>query len=86
MKVLMLVLGNDINTGEMKTEKFGVVKIEVKSDVAMYGDLYSKTIRLIFQEGSSSPYERIFIQEGFPSNYLGEIKSLWITAYPWENE
>ncbi|MBQ3558565.1 MAG: hypothetical protein IJA07_03510 [Agathobacter sp.] len=73
-------------TGEMKTEKFGVVKIEVKSDVAMYGDLYSKTIRLIFKEGSSSPYERIFIQEGFPSNYLGEIKSLWITAYPWENE
>ena len=69
---------------EITTKRFGVVTIYVRSEVAMYGDLYSKTIGISFEKGSGSPYKSITITEGFPANYLGEIKSLWITAYPWE--
>ena len=71
---------------EIDTNRFGVVTICVESEKAMYGELYSKSITISFEEGSASPYESIYITEGFPANYLGEIKSLWINAYPWENQ
>lgn len=72
--------------GTMQTDKFGTVKIKVESETAMYGDLYTKKITIIFAEGSASPYQSIYITEGFPANYMGSIKAFWINAYPWETE
>ena len=89
--VAVLGLGNDVlaavnareeyYTTEIVTEKFGTVKIEVDSSVAMVGDLYSKTVYLTFEEGSISPYQMVIIAEGWPANYMGEIKSLQVTGY-----
>lgn len=73
-------------TGKEDSDDFGKVSITVESEVAMYGDLYTKSMKLFFAKDSGSPYKSIYITEGFPANYLGEVKSFWINAYPWEEE
>lgn len=67
--------------GELLSAKYGKMFIKVESSVAMMGDNYSKVLSVEFEEGSASPYNRIYIQEGWPANYAGDIKSLWIQAY-----
>lgn len=68
-------------TGELHSQKYGKMFITVESEVAMYGENYSKNLTIEFEEGSASPYNYIYIQEGWPANYAGDIKSLWIQAY-----
>ena len=70
-----------IYAGELNSPKYGKMSVEVESSVAMWGDNYSKILSIKFEDGSASPYKKIYIQEGWPANYAGDIKSLWLQAY-----
>lgn len=70
-----------IYAGELNSPKYGKMSVEVESSVAMWGDNYSKILSIEFEDGSASPYKKIYIQEGWPANYAGDIKSLWLQAY-----
>lgn len=67
--------------GSILSAKYGKISIKVESELAMWGDLYSKTLVMNFEDGSASPYRKIYVQEGWPANYAGDIKSLWVQAF-----
>lgn len=67
--------------GSLLSAKYGKISIKVESELAMWGDLYSKTLVMNFEDGSASPYRKIYVQEGWPANYAGDIKSLWVQAF-----
>ncbi len=69
------------HSAELGTKGYGNVMVTLTSSKAILGTNYSKVLTFEFGEDSVSPYSRITIQEGWPANYLGEIKSLWIQAF-----
>ncbi len=63
------------------SKKLGPVTIALESSESWSGDIQTKTLSILFEEGSSSPFKEIYIYEQLANTLTADIPILRIEAY-----